>query len=328
MRRLPNFVLLRAFEAAARLESFTLAAKELHLTQSAISHQVRELEDYFGRKLFERRNRRVEPTPEGRRLLESLSRVFDVIEAACNEVSLAPQSQVLAVYSAPSLAVKWLGPRLPQFMQAHPDITIRLTSGADPVDLTLARETDIAITYGTASQRAGVTVIPLGAERIVPLCSPRLLTPGTQIQTQLHTLPLIDSQLNPVKWPDWFAANGMACPRRPRASFDRAALALSAAVDGMGVALESTRLAERELARGELVVPGEEIFMPIMREIHFLAYRRNEGHLHKVGAFLSWLLAQVGLDHEEGASVSVAVSPPGRGCMGHTPRRRARDGPH
>ncbi|AMO38798.1 LysR substrate-binding domain-containing protein [Thauera humireducens] len=299
MRRLPNFVLLRAFEAAARLESFTLAANELHLTQSAISHQVRELEDYFGRKLFERRNRRVEPTLEGRRLLESLSRVFDVIEAACNEVSLAPQSQVLAVYSAPSLAAKWLGPRLPLFMQAHPDITIRLTSGADPVDLTVARETDIAITYGTAHQRAGVIVVPLGAERIVPLCSPRLLAPDTPIQTQIHTLPLIDSQLSPVKWPDWFVANGMVCPKRPRASFDRGALALSAAVDGMGVALESTRLAERELARGELVTPGEEVFAPITREIHFLAYRRNEAHLHKVGAFLNWLLVQARLNQAE-----------------------------
>ena len=119
MRRVPNFVLLRAFEAAARLESFTLAARELCLTQSAISHQVKELEEYFGRRLFDRRTRRVELTPEGKRLQESLSRVFDVIEAACNEVALAPQSQVLAVYCAPSFAVKWLGPRLPQFMQTH-----------------------------------------------------------------------------------------------------------------------------------------------------------------------------------------------------------------
>ena len=95
MRRIPNFVLLRAFEAAARLESFTLAAKELNLTQSAISHQVKELEDFFGKKLFTRLNRRVEPTLEGRRLMENLSRVFDVIEASCNEVALGLRHRYL-----------------------------------------------------------------------------------------------------------------------------------------------------------------------------------------------------------------------------------------
>src|ERR1700761_4398348 len=113
MRRMPNFVLLRSFEAAARLESFARAAEELHLTPSAISHQVKELEEYFGRPLFLRRNRRIEPTAEAQRLLTSLSRVFDVIETACNDVSLAPNAQVLAVHCAPSLAAKWLAPRLP-----------------------------------------------------------------------------------------------------------------------------------------------------------------------------------------------------------------------
>lgn len=296
MRRVPNFVLLRAFEAAARLESFTLAAKELHLTQSAISHQVRELEEYFSRKLFDRRTRRVELTPEGKRLQESLSRVFDVIEAACNEVALAPQSQVLAVYCAPSFAVKWLGPRLPQFMQTHGDITIRLSSGAEAIDLTQAREVDVAITYGSAHTRAGLVVRPLGKERIVPLCSPALINADEPLRDQMERLPLIDSQLSRVSWPDWFGANGMACPTRPRASFDRGALAISAAVDGMGVALESIRLAERELARGDLVAIGEDQFTHIARETHFLSYRQNEMHLPKVGTFVTWLVGQLGLD--------------------------------
>lgn len=139
MRRIPNFVLLRAFEAAARLESFTLAASELHLTQSAISHQVKKLELYFGRPLFHQRNRRTETTSEGRRLHENLGRVFDVIEAACAEVAVAPQTQVLAVHCAQSFAAKWLGQRLPEFMQAHPNVTIRLSSDVEPADLARAR---------------------------------------------------------------------------------------------------------------------------------------------------------------------------------------------
>src|ERR1700709_1782075 len=132
MRRIPNFVLLRAFEAAARLESFTRAAEELHLSQSAISHQVKELEEYFGRPLFYRRNRRGETTAGGRRLFDSLGRVFDVSEAACSEVALSPQAQVLALHCAPSLAVKWLGPRLPGFMEADPGITRRRAAGGEP----------------------------------------------------------------------------------------------------------------------------------------------------------------------------------------------------
>lgn len=295
MRRVPNFVLLRAFEAAARLESFTLAAKELHLTQSTISHQVRELEEYFNRKLFDRQNRRVDLTPEGERLLESLSRVFDVIEAACHEVALAPQSQVLVVYCAPSFAAKWLGPRLPEFMQTHGDITIRLSTGAGAIDLNEAREVDLAITYGSAHARAGLVVRPLGKEHIVPLCSPSLIDPSLSARTQMESLPLIDSQLSRVTWPDWFVSNGMVCPTRPRASFDRGALAISAAVDGMGVVLESVRFAERELAKGDLVTVGQDEFAHIARDTHFLSYRQNEAHLHKVSNFVNWLLVQLEL---------------------------------
>ncbi|KER69948.1 LysR family transcriptional regulator [Burkholderia cepacia] len=293
MRRIPNFILLRAFEATARLQSFTLAASELHLTQSAISHQVKELEEYLGRALLIRRNRRVEVTPEGLRLQESLGRVFDVIEAACNEVSLAPTSQVLAVYSSPSFAAKWLGPRLGQFMQANPDITIRLSTGAEPLDLTRAREIDITIAYGAAHERPGVATIALGAERIVPLCSPNLLRDDIPPRELITQLTLIESQLSRVTWSDWFTRNDLEFPSRPRPSFDRAALVLSAAVDGLGVALETTRLAERELTRCDLVEFGLGHFKPLERETHFLSYRLDERNLDKVKRFRQWLLSAV-----------------------------------
>lgn len=296
MRRIPNFVLLRAFESAARLQSFTLAAEELHLTQSAISHQVKELEEYFGRPLFIRRNRRVEMTPEGLRLQESLGRVFDVIEAACNEVSLAPDAQVLVLHSAPSFAAKWLGPRLPQFIAAHPDITIRFSSGPEPLDMTRAHEIDVTISYGFAQERPGVVTVALGDERIVPLCSPSLLRDGVTPDQLITELTLIDSQLSRITWSDWFAYNGIALPVRPRPSFDRAALVLSAAVDGMGVALETTRLAERELLRGDLVELGAGAFKPLARETHFLSYRESQRNVDKVRRFRGWLLAAVGLE--------------------------------
>lgn len=295
MRIIPNFSLLRAFEAAARLESFTLAADELHLTPSAISHQVRGLETHFGRALFNRRNRRVELTSEGKRLLESLSRVFDAIQAACNEVALAPQAEVLAVHSAPSFAAKWLGPKLREFTQAHPDITIRLTSGAEPRDLTREREIDVAISYGAHLDRAGMLSVALGTERIVPLCSPQLLDSQLPVQQLLPTLVLIDSQLSRVTWPKWFALNHLKLPERQRPSFDRAALAISAAVDGMGVAMESLRLAEREIARGELVEIGAGIFESLALETHFVSCRTDERQLKKVRLFREWLLKAAGV---------------------------------
>ena len=295
MRRIPNFSLLRAFEAAARLESFTLAAAELHLTQSAISHQVRGLEDYFGRPLFIRRNRRVELTLEGKRLLESLSRVFDTLQAACTEVALAPQAEVLAVHSAPSFAAKWLGPRLPNFNHFHPDITIRLTSGAEPLDLTRERGIDVAISYGAVMQRAGMLTIALGTERIVPLCSPDLIKGDQPIHQILGNLTLIDSQLSKVTWPKWFALNNLTLPERPRPSFDRAALAISAAVDGTGVAMESIRLAEREISRGELVELGAGVFESLALETHFVSCRTDERQDKKVRLFREWIFKAAGV---------------------------------
>lgn len=293
MRKIPSFVLIRAFEAAARLQSFTLAAHELHLTPSAISHQVKELEEYFGRPLFLRRNRRVEATAEGRRLFLSVARVLDALEASCSEVSLSPMEQVLAVHCAPSFAVKWLGPRLPNFMQLFPEIKIRLSSGAEPIDLTQVREIDIAISYGYAHERSGIDVTSLGKERIVPLCSPALISNGKLASTWVTSLPLIDSQLSQVTWREWFAINELSMHTHPRLSFDRAALAISAAADGMGIALESLRLAEREIARGDLVEIGADVFQSLKRDMHFLSQRANEKHLEKIKSFREWLLKQV-----------------------------------
>ncbi len=293
MRRIPNFVLLRAFESAARLSSFTSAALELSLTPSAISHQVRELEEVFGKSLFRRLHRRVELTPEGVRLADGLTRVMDALEATCGEVALAPTGQVLSLHCSPSFAAKWLSPRLTNFTSRYPDVTIRLTSGAEPVDLLRARETDMAISYGAAVQRPGLEVIPLGKEFIVPLCSPSVVADGRNTRELLSEFTLIDSQLSRVTWRDWFAKNGFQTAPRVRQSFDRAALAISAAVDGLGITLESTRFAEKELARGELVELGSGEFPRESRETHFLSLRAEERDSAKIQAFREWLLSEL-----------------------------------
>jgi len=292
MSKTPKFGLLKAFEAAARLKSFTLAAEELHLTQSAISHQIKELEFYFDRQLFTRKSRTVEPTLEGIRFQRSLQRVFASLEAACDEVRMRPSAQTLNLYCAPSFAAKWLGPRLPQFMEAHPDIAIRLSTGAEPLDLNRMREVDALITYVNVSPAAGVETLSLGPERTIPLCAPKLLNEGETAVDALKRVQLIESQLSPIGWSRWFEEQGLELPKRLRTSFDRAALAIAAASDGMGIVLESERLAEREIAQGELVELASDQLKVHSIETHFLQLRSAEVRQPKVLAFKNWLLQQ------------------------------------
>lgn len=290
MRKLPSFFSLRAFEAAARLGSFTLAAEELHLTTSAISHQVRALEKWCGKDLFIRQTRRVTLTMEGRLLQHKLTPAFDAIEDACAAFRQADERAVLAVHCAPSFASKWLSPRLGQFMLAHPTITLQMSSSAEPVDLQRDGGADIDITYGAPSHRDGVIVEALGEEATLPLCSPDWLRRHpVREPADLLGMALIESKLNPVRWKDWFDLHGLRLPARAQSSFDRGSLAVAAAVDGLGVALESARFAEAELARGELVVVGDENFRTMRREMHFLCYRRGDAGGAGVKAFREWI---------------------------------------
>lgn len=297
MRKLPSFFSLRAFEAAARLGSFTMAAEELHLTTSAISHQVRALEEWCGKDLFIRQTRRVSLTMEGQLLLGKLTPAFDTIEDACAVFRQDDDRKVLAVHCAPSFASKWLSPRLAQFMQAHPDITLQMSSSAEPADLYRAGAPDIDIAYGTPPYRDGVIIEPLGQELTVPLCSPEWLKAHPVLSPRdLLQVNLIESKLNPLRWKDWFDLHGLRLPARAHPSFDRGSLAVAAAVDGLGVALESRRFAEGELARGELVVVDAPGFLPVERDMHFLCYRRSEAKDGRIRAFREWVLGVSGAE--------------------------------
>jgi LysR family transcriptional regulator, glycine cleavage system transcriptional activator len=291
MRKLPSLQSLRAFEAAARLQSFLLASEELHLTPSAISHQVRSLEAYLGQSLFIRSNRRVEITESGARLQKTLSAAFDMVEETCRDISPKAVVESLSVHCTPSFASKWLGPRLAGFMREYPGLTIRMSSSAEPVNILREEELDVAIAYGSVRRQAGVVVEALGAERTAPLASPTLV--GKRFKRDdIAKLTLIESKLNPIRWRDWFKQNHLTMPDRPQPSFDRAALVIAAAVDGLGVALESVRFAERELANGELIIVGEEMYKPIERETHFFCYRAADQSSRKIQQFHDWLLRE------------------------------------
>lgn len=296
MRRLPSFPSLRAFEAAARHGSFTEAGIELSLTPSAISHQVRSLEDWLDKPLFARSVRKVTLTDDGIRLLATLTPAFDMIEEGCTALKPSSQSRGLSVHCAPSFATKWLSPRLSDFMHKYPSITIRMSSSAEPVDLQKAQDIDIDISYGAPPNRSNITVEPLGLEMTVPLCSPRLLKKGAlAVPQDLAQFTLIESKLNPVKWADWWKLNGLKLPDQARSSFDRGSMAVAAAADGLGVALETTRFAEVEIARGELVAIEGLEFIPIYRDTHFLCYRNVDRNNPQLAAFRHWLNEQLAL---------------------------------
>jgi DNA-binding transcriptional LysR family regulator len=191
-------------------------------------------------------------------------------------------------------SAKWLSPRLAAFMQAHPHITIRLSSSAESADLLKDPALDADIACGLPSPCAGVAVEPLGREEIVPLASPRLVgESGAPTPRDVLRHTPIESKLNPVHWADWCRMNGLRLPDRARPSFDRGSLAVAAAVDGLGIALETTRFAQVELARGDLVVLDGPDFHRVIRDTHFLCYRRVDRDETRIVALREWLHAQL-----------------------------------
>ncbi len=196
------------------------------------------------------------------------------------------------MHCAPSFASKWLGPRLPDFFSKYPQYTLNLSSSATPVDLQKHPELDMAIAYSAAINSPGICVQGLGLEACCTLGSPGLLGAAGEIALQrLNCIPLIESQLNPLSWRDYFIQHGKPLPEIiHRPSFDRGALAIAAAVDGLGLALESERFAQQELADGRLVKYDIEGCRPVMREIHFLCYRHTQRNSPKIVAFHDWLV--------------------------------------
>ena len=297
MRDLPSLLALRSFEAAGRLESFARAGDELHLTPSAISHQVRALEDAFGCALFTRTARRVVLTDAGRRLMEKMTAALDLIEDACAELK-PTRSRTLSVHCAPSFATKWQGPRLSNFKHEHPENTLRFSSSAEPVRFDDDAAIDIDIAYGSHARQAGIETQPLGTEVIAPLCSPSFAkSHELQEAKDLVRCELIDSKLNPVQWADWCRLNGVRLPRRARPSFDRGSLAVAAAADGLGIALETLRFAGPELANGSLVRLDGADLRHVERALHFVCYRRSRRNDPTIQAFLDWIVAQTHAPH-------------------------------
>lgn len=286
-RTLPPFSAIRAFEAAARHRSFKQAAEELHVTQSAVSHQVKALEDFLGVALFHRATRGVVLTEAGRTYLPALSEALDGIASATAHLRGDPARGVLRVRTTPAFASRWLLPRLNAFRRAHPEITVELTSAIELADVP-GDDIDIAVWYGYGDWPR-LDSESLLRSRLVPVCSPALLRDGPALRrpADLRHYSLLHNAMSD-DWSRWLraaGAHGVDATRGPR--FGDCNLMMQAAVEGQGVALAFAALVSYDLAANRLV----ELFdVELLPEAWYYILVPRGGNLRpKVAAFRDWL---------------------------------------
>ncbi|HEX6704734.1 MAG TPA: transcriptional regulator GcvA [Albitalea sp.] len=291
--RLPPLDLLAAFEAAARHLSFTRAGAERFVTQSAISRQIRALEDELGVALFKRRHRALALTEHGLRLHATCTTVLAQLRATVAEIRAPARREVLALTTTPGFASLWLIPRLPSFTRAHPGIDVRLDASFERRDLR-ADGFDLAIRYGPSDGPGR----PLFPEAMQPVCSPRLLRHGPPLERpedlRLHTLLQVSSASGmPLEWDPWLTAVGLS-DLQPAAtlSFSGYSDAIGAAVAGQGVAIGRRPLVDALLRSRKLVAPFAS--SAVSTRTYFLLIDPAARARPAVRALEEWLLQQAG----------------------------------
>jgi LysR family transcriptional regulator, glycine cleavage system transcriptional activator len=312
-RKLPPLNALKAFEASARLGSFVLAAAELSVTPSAVSQHVRKLEDFYGRQLFIRRNNQLLLTDIARTMLAASSQMMDGLAELTERLLAGPVRSNLIVSVLPSLGVRWLNRRLPEFLDAHPDVRLDLRLEEDPVDFFRSR-IDVRLCYGEHLYPEFVTV-PFKRDEVTAMCRPDFLARGRLEPTAPDALS--DDVLIHVAWragfssypawSAWFASQGIS--KQPRLELghttDTSSIAVDLACSGRGVVLGQRMLAATELASGDLVTPFPH-WMPLQYDycaVHAESNSRNR----TVCAFVEWL-AEDTASHRSSADQTSNVS--------------------
>ena len=291
IRRLPSLNALKAFEATARHRSFTQAAEELLVTQSAVSRQVRALEDYLGAALFIRQPRHLELTAQGKMLSPILTEMLDQLASVTAEVRRTVNH--LRVKLPPTFALRWLIPRLQDFQEGNPDIEVLVNTGWNPVDFT-REEFHLGIVCGRDLQLYDddVEVQEIACERVTPVCAPALLEGEAELRepadlfahTLLHGSNLFDG------WEVWFGSIGMTVPPAARTqTFDLMDSAIHAAMRGFGITLASPQLILEDLKLGRLVAPFPRI-QPVLSGF-YVVHPKKFGRLNAVTCFKQWLAA-------------------------------------
>ena len=293
--RLPSLNGLRAFEAAARHLSFTLAAAELNVTQAAISHQIKRLEQDLGVALFVRRNRALALTPKGNEYLPGVRTAFADLRLATDRLLHRDDGHVLTISTLASFAAKWLLPRLSGFQEAHPGIDVRITTSTTLVDFQRDR-VDAAIRYGRG-QWPDLRADWLMADEMFPVCSPALLA-GPKPLTAPDDLRdhVLLHNANSDDWRLWLTAAGLPTDlsTQPGVTFDMIFMTVQAAIDGVGVALGRTAYVRDDIARGRLVTPFA--FALPADAGFYLVSPRTRADSPKLSALRTWLVATARAD--------------------------------
>lgn len=315
-RSLPPLNALRAFEAAARHLSFTLAAEELHVTQAAVSHQVKGLEDFLGVTLFRRLPRRLYLTEEGQALLPELTAGFDRLAQAVARIGRHGQAGPLTVTLLTTFALGWLVPRLLRFQARHPEIDVHLSTSARIVDF--AREDiDCGVRHGLGNW-PGVATMKFMDSFLTPLCPPELAAKLKRVE-DLRNVPAVHAIGPTDEWDTWLRAAGVAdLPLRKGAAFDSTMIAVQAAMGGPAVAIGDPRFYPVEIAAGRLVQPFE-LVVPEEKAWWFVCLPAMESR-PKIRAFRDWLVAEAAQTAPPDGCVSTMAGAGSAPLTGRTPR--------
>ncbi|MDH5410207.1 MAG: transcriptional regulator GcvA [Alphaproteobacteria bacterium] len=292
--RLPPMNTLRAFEAAARYLSFTLAAEELHITQAAVSHQIKTLEQALGVRLFRRLNRAIRLTEEGQEFVSEVRMALNHLATAVEKLAAPDAGGPLTVSVLPSFASKWLVPRLGRFRDKHPEIDVRIDPSNQLTDFR-RDDVDLVVRYGKGEYE-GLHSVRLMTEDIFPVCSPSLLEGPNALfkpeDLRRHTLLHDDAY---VDWAMWLLVAGVkGIGQRQGPFFTDSAMVIQAAVEGQGVALARGALAAGDIAAGRLVKPFD-IAIPTKYAYYILSPKATSHH-PKIAAFREWLLEEASVD--------------------------------
>ncbi|MCO5399040.1 transcriptional regulator GcvA [Ralstonia soli] len=288
-RFLPPMSLLCAFEAAARHQSFTGAAVELHLTQSAVSRQIRALEDRLGAELFVRERQTVRLSPAGQAYAEEVRAALMRISSATLGFRANPQGGSLNLAILPTFGTRWLAPRLPQFFDQHPGITLNLTTRLAQFDFQL-EAVDAAIHFGPPHWPGGELAL-LMSETVVPACSPALLARyGFEQPQDLLRAPLLHLASRPDAWSRWLASYQVDAVDTQGMLFDQFATVAQAAVAGLGVALLPRFLILHELQQGDLVRVLPHMPERESAEHYYLAWPTGRSEYPPLQALRRWLV--------------------------------------
>jgi len=285
---------VRAFEAAARHESFTRAAEELCVTQGAVSHQVKALETELAIKLFNRERQRLIITEAGREYLNVVRDALDRIAVGTERLLQRQSGGVLTVSTSPDFAAKWLVHRLGHFAEAHADIDLRVSATLHHVDFA-REEVDLAVRHGDGNW-PGLETVRLSAEQLFAVCSPKLLSGRRRLEKVADVLkfPLIhlDSRADWTKWLQGLGVDDADVSHGP--VLNRASMVIDAAINGQGIALARTTLAAWDLINGRLVRPFPDS-MPVART-YWIVCPKATATFPKIATFREWLLTEASSD--------------------------------